>query len=528
MEERKIIELPTKSQVNLSDQFVIEDEDGTKLGDIVGLKKLITKNTIFNSVEDMKASSFKEGEVCNTLGYYSPGDGGGATYRITYSPALNEDKALVHYLYTSDTLRAEFVLQDTVSPEQFGARGDGIKDDYLPIKKCIDSGFPIHFNTNKKYLIKTSIPLSSNLYLDMNGCTIVPSYCNGFAKLYNSAESASLSNVVLKNFKLDLKNGSNGIEISHRAINITMENFEIYNTKLYGIKLGQTEAVRIVNGSIRANSDVNSAVGIGISDTNYSGKLLDFSIDKVYLKNLTPAIMVQNTTTSVVDRIGITNCNFERTEMAIETFANAIRVNGGSVYMSLSDCTMDKLDSAIVFQPSVEGSLSIKDIYANEVESLIDNLNASSVITLEGSVKLQGSSSAAKKPVIKRLYGTLQLATSDISYPATRHVAYSSTKNDYTGTVRDMVDPKSHDKINATGSNTINIGTLTNMNIDIKTTANITTIAGGINGQRLCLKSSSNRSIISSSNILLDHTPYALTTYNGIELIHDNGKWYQN
>src|SRR5699024_5334147 len=188
MEEVKVMELPEKSEVEITDQFIIEDEDGTKLGNISSLKKIMINNLIFKTVEDMKSASLREGETCITLGYHTEDDGGGAQYLIEYAPALVEDKAKIHYLYTSDTLRAKFISDGTVSPEQFGAYGDGIRNDYTAIMKCINSGYYVKFNQNHRYRINSPIPVQSGTYLDFNGCTIIPNYCDGIAKTFSSTE----------------------------------------------------------------------------------------------------------------------------------------------------------------------------------------------------------------------------------------------------------------------------------------------------------------------------------------------------
>ena len=130
IEDRLIRDLAEKSQITIDDYLVIEDITGTKLAPITGLRRLIMDDLVFNNVEDMKMADLKDGDICITLGYRTVGDGGTSVYKIVYEPTAVEDGANWHYLYRSDVNRAKFIsLNGDLHPEQFGAYGDGTKDE---------------------------------------------------------------------------------------------------------------------------------------------------------------------------------------------------------------------------------------------------------------------------------------------------------------------------------------------------------------------------------------------------------------
>lgn len=521
MEERKVIELPEKSSVELTDQFIIEDEDGTKLGDVSSLKKLLIGNLMFDTVEDMKSASLKEGEVCFTLGYYSINDGGAAKYKIEYAPELVEDRCNTHYLYTSDTLRAVFISDGSVTPEQFGAHGDGIRDDYKAIKACIDSGYNIEFIKSHKYKVETPIPVSSGLYLDFNGSTLVPYYCDAIQKIYTSGED-ELQNVDIKNVIIDANNGSNGINIQHPIYNLNIDNVSIINNKLCGIRLADTEKCSIRNSKIESPNTVTSSVGIGIDGA--VKKSTDVTVSNTLFKNCSPAILVY---TNGVNVLKVDDCTADRSGITKNNSASFIKLYGGYCQVSVSNARMINLQEAFVISSDTEFKLLGFTLCKN-CDTLIDNLNTNSFISLDSNIDMiVDEVPAVKTKVIKRLYGTLGIVSNRINYNTNAYVPIGSTDTDYSGTLCDSKDPKSYNKESSTGSNTLVISDFRNKFIDIQNTSDIDTITGGINGQRIFIVSSNNRSILRTSNILLKTNSIQLDSISGIELKKINNKWHQ-
>lgn len=110
-----------------SDEEVAAGETNEKYMTPANTLFAINKRTAnyYNSVAAMKADrKLKAGMTACTLGYYSPNDGGGATYIIRAKQDGDvDDGGSVHELDRG--LVAELVVENgTVCPEQFGAKGD--------------------------------------------------------------------------------------------------------------------------------------------------------------------------------------------------------------------------------------------------------------------------------------------------------------------------------------------------------------------------------------------------------------------
>lgn len=103
-----------------------------------GLSKFKLPIGYYNSVDEMKASETAiVGRPCVTLGYYEPNDGGGAAYIIRQKKESDTDDGGSILVLANGNV-AELIIDGAVNVKQFGAKGDGISDDVLPIQKCID------------------------------------------------------------------------------------------------------------------------------------------------------------------------------------------------------------------------------------------------------------------------------------------------------------------------------------------------------------------------------------------------------
>ena len=94
----------------------------------------------YDTVADMKvATNLIDGSICKTLGYRTIGDNGSGLYKIrTVTTEDVIDEGTIIALTSDNTLIAELiVVNDTVTPEQFGAYGDGTHDDTSFIEEAI-------------------------------------------------------------------------------------------------------------------------------------------------------------------------------------------------------------------------------------------------------------------------------------------------------------------------------------------------------------------------------------------------------
>ena len=126
----------------------------------------------FASVAELVEGQVTEGQVVSTLGYYQPGDGGAADYLIT-----SNEKQADGFMCISlkNGLKAELQISNgSVIAEQFGAYGDGIHDDVVPLQKIIDLGYDLELTAGKTYkLISNGIYISNSTTIYGNDATIL-------------------------------------------------------------------------------------------------------------------------------------------------------------------------------------------------------------------------------------------------------------------------------------------------------------------------------------------------------------------
>lgn len=107
-------------------------EDGV-LEEIIAQFLQSTAIWCFDTVSDLKlATNLISGSYAQTLGFHTINDGGGAIYKISNTGTANEmDVIAVGSLY------AHLIAEEELTPEQFGAYGDGTHDDAPSIRGAL-------------------------------------------------------------------------------------------------------------------------------------------------------------------------------------------------------------------------------------------------------------------------------------------------------------------------------------------------------------------------------------------------------
>ena len=120
-----------------------EMAESGQLGDIIGVYLQTTALWTFDNVADMKQSSnLVNNSFAKTLGFYTPNDGGMATYKVrtkTESDTPNE----MNLIAIGDTLVAELILNDVANIKQLGAKGDNTTDTASAFNLAVSTGLPI-------------------------------------------------------------------------------------------------------------------------------------------------------------------------------------------------------------------------------------------------------------------------------------------------------------------------------------------------------------------------------------------------
>jgi hypothetical protein len=136
---------------------------------------------IYEDVASLKLASLTAGQIVNTKGYYTAGDGGQAEYLIAASQAV--DGYGDHTLANGNVALLQF--SGAVNVKQFGAVGDGAADDTAAIQAAINAvsvgGKIIGIGTDTYYFgaiagNTTKFTVTKNIIFDWQGAKLL---CDG-------------------------------------------------------------------------------------------------------------------------------------------------------------------------------------------------------------------------------------------------------------------------------------------------------------------------------------------------------------
>ena len=124
----------------------------------------------FDTVAEMKlATNLVNGSKCKTLGFHSVNDNGDAFYKIrelTSDDTIDERYLIGLY---DNTLVAELIIKDYITPEVLGAYGDNDHDDTTPVQLCLSDTNYMHAVLSKNYKISTALSVPDYKFVDGGG-----------------------------------------------------------------------------------------------------------------------------------------------------------------------------------------------------------------------------------------------------------------------------------------------------------------------------------------------------------------------
>lgn len=120
---------------------------------------------VYNNLSEMIADPMlKEGQTVQTLGCRKAFDLGGAVFRICASQPETYSIVLENGLF------AEMIYGAYVTPEMFGAIGDGISDDLASLQMALSTGCDVHFQNN--YALSNTLEIDTAATVDGCGRTL--------------------------------------------------------------------------------------------------------------------------------------------------------------------------------------------------------------------------------------------------------------------------------------------------------------------------------------------------------------------
>lgn len=525
MEEVKIRELSEKSSINTTDHLVIEDQDGTKKVSVKHFRSLVLSTLYFDTIKDLKESSaigLKEGDVCETLGYHTPGDGGGARYVITYNPSAVDDGKLVHYLSYSDTLRAEIVLGDVININQFGAIGDGVTDDSNAIQAAINNSDSriIEFSNNKKYCVNESINIEkSNTIIKGNGAILYPVYTNGITVTTPKTALELTNNITIDNLNIDCSRATAGVYIT-RASKVHLNGCNIDKASDAAVRLMNTSFITISSCKLDGNNtgSLIHLMGEPATDSITVPTCKFIDVEDTKFTRFSKAINIESTgsdTNSIV--LNLNNCNYH----SEVNNACCIYATCKMELLSINTNTVSASTTFLYTGGVSGGTISCKDISCLNTRKIFDIGSNDCLLHLDGILNVSSGATVFEN-LVGKLYSNIMWET------LTNGASFT---NSPIGEINDVVTPYNYNDYKGytiTGSK-LTLTEARNIHVNwSSSTNNLNEIVNGAKGQLIYIRSTTNKSIISVPNkIAISDKTIKLGAYYGVLLRFNGTEWIQ-
>jgi hypothetical protein len=306
-------------------------QSGGTVNGWVGIPPMWDNIRTFDTVADMAAArDLKDGAVCHTLGFHSAGDGGASFYKMSESGTPNGMSIIS---CTGSGLCASLVITEPfVTPEQFGAYGDGTHDDLASINAAIASGSDV-VTAHKHYVISDSIVLDNGGTNAYNANRMAPKVrFNGFLECVHESHPAVKLTNAYNDVYFEKIVAAIGIELNSDTLQCwhTVVRFGNIRATEYGIFLNATNYGILLN---RIEGEIIRSNGICIYCKTGTKFITENQFDVHQVRELSSKpVGVKLEKTSSSDGEVNTNCF---NNLSLEGTSGIVHVNAMAEYYSL-------------------------------------------------------------------------------------------------------------------------------------------------------------------------------------------------
>ena len=223
----------------------------------------------FESAADLIGSDLKDKSIAYIEGFFAPGDGGANLYYVTtdYNDIIGVDFYLT--LDGPNRWALPIIVTPYVTPEMFGAYGDGTEDDTDAIRHAAKYK---HVIMNKSYVMSGSVPMISGQTIEGRGT--VKDICSEGATPYEYPacfEMTSTDGTVIKGLSFIGQGVIDGAIYNHAVIKVDQAtNALVEDLTMRDINAGSCVRVTQANGVTVRGLDIRHYSFCGISVINGS------------------------------------------------------------------------------------------------------------------------------------------------------------------------------------------------------------------------------------------------------------------
>lgn len=330
--------------------YKIKDEKAVRSYETVALMKADTK--------------LKEGYHVKTKGYYEANDGGHGEYVIVNDNTLVDDGGTIHVL--SNGLRAKLIINNEITPQLFGAYGDGEHDDTLKIQNCIDYVEDLIYANNTigegepviklygKYKITDTVYLSPFVKYFINGNVLFISYITANKSALNLSYR---EDTVIDGNNIDSSNWISGNIFTGGELQITNSTNEISNAT--GFEIGNTSnkgTFFAISRGIMQHIRI-SRFNIGLLLNNYHIYLYHFNDIILHHNNIDVKFGVEGVDGfDTGENISFDNCLFGSSEYGF-------KLNFQAVKISFNNCSFDFNTKGVIWLHALNNRIELNNCH---------------------------------------------------------------------------------------------------------------------------------------------------------------------